>query len=50
MSKNDVGLMALAAALADEMRLFGAESAELSSDNLKLGVRVTIKVSELNND
>jgi len=47
MSKNDVGLMALAAALAEEMRSFGAESAELSSDILKLGVRVTVKVKEM---
>ena len=47
MSKNDVGLMALAAALADEMRIFGAETAELSSDNLKLGVRVTVKVKQI---
>lgn len=48
MSKNGTDFTALVDALADEMRTFGAASAELSADILKLGVRVTVKVEEMN--
>ena len=43
-------LSALIEALSDDMRDTGAASAELSFDNYKHMVHVTIKVSELNND
>lgn len=47
MSKNGMNFTALVDALVDEMRAFGAASAELSADILELGVRVTVKVKEI---
>ena len=45
-----MALTTLIEALSDDMRDTGAASAELSFDNLKYMVHVTIKVSELNNN
>lgn len=43
-------LSALIEALSEDMRVTGAAAAELSFDNLKYMVHVTIKVSELDNN
>lgn len=51
MSKSEsIALSTLIEALSDDMRDTGAASAEISFDNYKHMVHVTIKVSELNND
>lgn len=47
---NSLSLSALIEALSIEMRDAGAESAEISFDNYKYLVHVTIKVSELDNN
>ena len=47
MSKNDMNFAPLIDALAEQMRVFGAASAELSVDIPTLGVRVTVKVKEM---
>ena len=47
---NSMALTTLIEALSEDMRSTGAASAELSFDNYKHMVHVTIKVSELDNN
>lgn len=48
MNNSDINPKPLIDALIDQMRYFGAASAELSADIPTLGVRFTVKVKEVN--